>query len=90
MSTYTQVLYQVVFGSKDYTPFISTENEGVLFVYIAHHNLLTYKEELIYMLNEHSVDFIDDYLITRSYSTHSGVERSYNYITTDGTVAIGF
>ncbi|MEI6048532.1 MAG: transposase [Bacteroidota bacterium] len=150
MSTYTQILYQLVFGSKDYTPFISTENEGMLFAYIAgilknkschsyivggasnhihiithihptvalsiavkdiktashkmilensrlfshfpgwqvgygaftysiaskasliryvenqrrHHNVFTYKEELIYMLKEQSVDFIDDYLIT--------------------------
>jgi putative transposase len=35
MSTYTQILYQVVFGSKDYTPFLSTENESKLFAYIA-------------------------------------------------------
>jgi putative transposase len=35
MSTYTQILYQVVFGSKDYTPFLTTENENMLFVYIA-------------------------------------------------------
>ena len=35
MSTYTQILYQVVFGSKDYTPFLSTENESILFAYIA-------------------------------------------------------
>lgn len=35
MSTYTQILYQIVFGSYDYTPFMSTENENVLFSYIA-------------------------------------------------------
>jgi putative transposase len=35
MSTYTQILYQVVFGSKDYTPFLTTENENMLFAYIA-------------------------------------------------------
>jgi REP element-mobilizing transposase RayT len=35
MSTYTQILYQIVFGSYDYTPFLSTENENVLFSYIA-------------------------------------------------------
>ncbi len=35
MSTYTQILYQIVFGSKDYTPFLSTENEENLFAYIA-------------------------------------------------------
>ena len=34
MSTYTQILYQIVFGSYDYAPFISTENENVLFSYI--------------------------------------------------------
>jgi putative transposase len=35
MSTYTQILYQIVFGSYDYTPFMSTENENILFSYIA-------------------------------------------------------
>jgi len=35
MSTYTQILFQIVFGSYDYTPFLSTENENVLFSYIA-------------------------------------------------------
>jgi putative transposase len=35
MSTYTQILYQVVFGSKAYTPFLTTENENMLFAYIA-------------------------------------------------------
>jgi putative transposase len=34
MSTYTQILYQIVFGSYDYTPFLSTENENVLYSYI--------------------------------------------------------
>jgi putative transposase len=35
MSTYTQILYQLVFGSKDYSPFLTIENERVLFSYIA-------------------------------------------------------
>lgn len=35
MSTYTQFLYQLVFGSKDHIPFLSSENQGVLFAYIA-------------------------------------------------------
>ena len=35
MSTYTQILYQVVFGSKDHIPFLTTENEKMLFGYIA-------------------------------------------------------
>ena len=35
MSTYTQILYQLVFGSKDYTPFLTIENENMLFAYIA-------------------------------------------------------
>ena len=34
MSTYTQILYQIVFGSKDYTIFLNQENEGLLFGYI--------------------------------------------------------
>jgi len=35
MSTYTQILYQIVFGSYDYTPFLTSENENLLFSYIA-------------------------------------------------------
>ena len=35
MSTYTQILYQVVFGSKDHIPFLTPENENILFGYIA-------------------------------------------------------
>ena len=34
MSTYTQILYQIVFGSKDYTNFLNRENQGMLFGYI--------------------------------------------------------
>jgi putative transposase len=35
MSTYTQILYQLVFGSKGYTTFLTLENENILFSYIA-------------------------------------------------------
>jgi putative transposase len=35
MSTYTQILYQIVFGSKDYTPFLSSRDQEILFAYIA-------------------------------------------------------
>ena len=35
MSTYTQILYQIVFGTYDYTTFLTTENEKILFPYIA-------------------------------------------------------
>ena len=35
MSTYTQFLYQLVFGSKDHLPFISLKNRDILFGYIA-------------------------------------------------------
>ena len=35
MSTYTQILYQVVFGSKDHIPFMNIENENILFAYSA-------------------------------------------------------
>ena len=34
MSTFTQILYQIVFGSKDYTNFLARENQGKLFGYI--------------------------------------------------------
>jgi len=35
MSTYTQFLYQFVFGSKDHVPFLSSKNQEILFGYIA-------------------------------------------------------
>jgi hypothetical protein len=35
MSTYTQFLYQLVFGRKDHLPFISTKNKDILSGYIA-------------------------------------------------------
>ena len=35
MSTYTQFLYQLVFGSKDHDPFISSKNQEILFGYIS-------------------------------------------------------
>jgi REP element-mobilizing transposase RayT len=34
MSTFTQILYQIVFGSKDYANFLTRENQGKLFGYI--------------------------------------------------------
>jgi REP element-mobilizing transposase RayT len=34
MSTYTQILYQIVFGSKDYTNFLTKENQDSLFGYL--------------------------------------------------------
>jgi putative transposase len=150
MSTYTQFLYQLVFGSKDHLPFLSSENQDILFAYIAgilkkkschsyivggasnhlhiithihptiapaylikdikeathamilrerklflhfpgwqvgysgftyhisskeslisyvknqavHHKTVSFKEELISLLKEHNVDYIDDYLFT--------------------------
>jgi REP element-mobilizing transposase RayT len=35
MSTYTQFLYQLIFGSKDHIPFLSSKNQDILFGYIA-------------------------------------------------------
>jgi len=35
MSTYTQILYQIVFGSKNYTHFLNDHNQEALFSYIA-------------------------------------------------------
>lgn len=35
MSTYTQILYQIVFGSKNYTFFLRKSNQEKLFNYIA-------------------------------------------------------
>jgi putative transposase len=150
MSTYTQILYQIVFGSFNYTPFLNNENKKILFPYIVgilknkschpyivggasnhvhiithihpteapaylvkdiklashkmilenrrlfshfpgwqvgysgftyhisskdklikyvenqreHHKIFSFKDELKELLNEHSVDYNDDYLIT--------------------------
>lgn len=150
MSTYTQFLYQLVFGSKDHIPFLSSMNQDILFAYIAgilknkfchsyivggacnhihiithihptkcpaylvkdikeashvmicrerslfqnspgwqvgysgftyhissreslinyvknqaeHHKTISYKDELIRLLNEHTIDFTDEYLLT--------------------------
>jgi putative transposase len=35
MSSYTQFLYQLVFGSKDHVPFLNSSNENMLYGYIA-------------------------------------------------------
>ena len=35
MSTYTQLLYQLIFGSKGHYPFLSSKNQDLLFGYIA-------------------------------------------------------
>jgi REP element-mobilizing transposase RayT len=35
MSTYTQILYQIVFRSQDFKTFLTAENENILFNYIA-------------------------------------------------------
>jgi hypothetical protein len=56
MSTYTQFLYQLVFGSKNHLPFISSKNQA------EHHRTISFKDELIELLNEHGVDFKDEYL----------------------------
>ena len=42
MSTYTQILYQIVFGSKDITDFLNHENQEILFAYIV--GILTKRE----------------------------------------------
>jgi hypothetical protein len=56
MSTYTQFLYQLVFGSKDHLPFILSKNQ------VEHHKTISFKDELTELLNEHEVDFKDEYL----------------------------
>jgi putative transposase len=35
MSTYTEILYQIVFGSKNCTPFLNLQNQNKLFNYVA-------------------------------------------------------
>jgi hypothetical protein len=56
MSTFSQLLYQLVFGSKDYNSFISSENENVLYAYIAD------------ILKNKKCPFLNRGWITKSYS----------------------
>ena len=58
MSTYTQILYQVVFGSKDYTSFLTRVNQE------KHHKKFSFKEELMVLYKEHDIEFDEKYLIT--------------------------
>jgi hypothetical protein len=84
MSTYTQFLYQLVFGSKVHLPFLSSENQDILFGYSGftyhisskdplisyvknqaeHHKTISFKDELIRLLEENDVDYREDYLFT--------------------------
>ena len=58
MSTYTQFLYQLVFGSKGHLPFLTSENQA------EHHKTISFKDELIMLLKEHDLDFKQEYLFT--------------------------
>jgi len=51
MSTYTQILYQVVFGSKKCTPFLTRNNQDELFRYIA--GILRKKKCFPYIVGGH-------------------------------------
>jgi REP element-mobilizing transposase RayT len=52
MSTYTKILYQIVFGSKDYTAFLNTKNQSQLFAYMA--GIIKNKECYPYIIGGHS------------------------------------
>jgi putative transposase len=56
MSTYTQILYQLIFGTKDLIPFQSRENENILFGYIA--GILKNKSCHSYIVGEQVIIFI--------------------------------
>jgi len=49
MSTYTQILYQIVFGPKDHSKSLSAENRNELFKYI--HGILQKKNCHLYRIN---------------------------------------
>lgn len=51
MGTYTQILYQVVFGSKKCKIFLNTGNEHVLFNYIA--DVIRNQKGIPYMIGGH-------------------------------------
>ena len=52
MSTYTQILYQIVFGSKNCVPFLNTLNQGLLFNYI--YGIVQNKKSVPYIVGGHS------------------------------------
>jgi REP element-mobilizing transposase RayT len=51
MSTYTQILYQIVFGSKNGLPFLNQQNQDKLFNYIA--GIANNKKSIPYKIGGH-------------------------------------
>jgi putative transposase len=51
MSTYTQILYQIVFGSKNGVPFLIPQNQDKLFNYIA--GIVSHKKCIPYKIGGH-------------------------------------
>jgi len=51
MSTYTQILYQIVYGGKNYTSFLNEENEDILYAYMA--GILRNKKCFPYIIGGH-------------------------------------
>jgi REP element-mobilizing transposase RayT len=73
MSTYTQLVYQIVFSTKYRRPVLEKEKRDDLFNYIwgilknnnchlYRINGVSYREELINLLNEHMIEFDERYL----------------------------
>ena len=52
MSTYTQILYQIVFGSKNCLPFLNTQNQTELYNYI--YGIVQNKKSVPYIVGGHS------------------------------------
>lgn len=52
MSTYTQILYQIVFGSKNCAPFLNSQNQTNLYNYI--YGIVQNKNSVPYIVGGHS------------------------------------
>jgi len=75
MSSYRQIIYHIVFGTKDHHPTLDTTHKKELFKYIygiiknyiknqeEHHKRESIKEEYIKLLKEHGVDYDEKYLL---------------------------
>ncbi len=71
MSTYTQILYQIVFGTKNNEQSMAGSGQESLYKYIwgilknkkEHHAKVSFRDEYISLLKEHGIEFDEKYLL---------------------------